>query len=450
MEVRTIGPTSLEEFKKKRVAVYARVSTDKDAAENSLEAQLVYFQQKILVTPNWQFAHCYVDNGISGTKEDRPGFQLMMADARKGNIDIIITKSITRLARNTVILLSTIRELKSLGVDVVFDNDHVSLNSVQGELLISLLAAHAEEQSRSASDNVRWRVKRDFESGRPTFFRIYGYRWVNGTLEVVPEEAKIIRRIFSEYLDGKGTTVIAKRLNADGVPSYHTKWGPVTIKGILRNEKFAGDLLLQKFYVPDFRTKKEVRNTGQWRQFLVRDAHEAIIDRETFDKVQAEIVRRQAQYGNTNTPTYRGLFYHLITCEHCGRHFVRKMNPSSRVRFPVWKCNNAILFGEGVCTAKQIRESVLIDKTREALGIRKDKELTRELIDQHLTSIESAADCRLRFFFTDGSVKELPWENPSRSKSWTPEMKQKARQDALRRKNIKKKPEEQELAKEAK
>ena len=429
MEIRKIAPTSLEVVKKKRVAVYARVSSDKDAAENSLNSQLDYFSIKIHTTPNWTPAKRYVDDGISGTKENRPGFQLMMEDARKGEFDAIITKSITRFARNTVVLLDAIRELKSLGIDVIFENDHVSLNSVQGELLISLLAAHAEEQSRSASDNKRWQIKRDFENGRPTFFRIYGYKWADGQLRVIPEEANIVRRIFTEYLNGKGTIRIAKELNADGIASRITKWRAVTIHDILRNEKYTGDLLLQKFHVPDFRKKQKVRNVGQWRQFLVTDAHEAIVDRETFERVQSEIKRRQEAYTQKNAGKEAGLFTGKIVCGNCGRHFVRKLT-SAKERHPIWKCSNAVLSGRTVCNAKQIRESILIKKTHEVLGLDPDTELTRELIDERIISIESAAGNRLRFFFTDGKVEEVSWSNPSRRESWTPEMREKARQKA--------------------
>lgn len=441
MELRQIAPTSLKPIEKKRVAIYARVSSDKDAAENSLTAQMYYFQQLIENKPSWKYVGCYMDDGISGTTSERIGFQKLMEDARAGKIDIIITKSITRFARNTVLLLDTIRELKSRGVDVIFENDHVSLNSVQGELLISLLASHAEEQSRSASDNKRWQIKRDFENGRPTFFRIYGYKWVDGQLKVIPNEAKIVRRIFADYLSGKGTSVIAKELNADGIPSRITKWQAITVRDILRNEKYAGDLLLQKYHIPDFREKKKVRNTGEWRQYLVHDAHEAIIDRDTFEKTQEEITRRQKLFGDSNEPVGDKLFTGLIRCGNCGRHFVRKLNPSSKTRFPIWKCNNAIHLGKGVCTAKQIRESILIDKTREVLGLSPEVELTRELIDERITAIESAAEFRLRFLLLDGSERIVEWENPSRSKSWTPEMREKARQDAKKSRHGKQKEE---------
>ena len=424
MEIRQIKPTSLESVKKKRVAVYARVSSDKDAAENSLNAQLNYFSLKIHAMPSWTAAKWYVDDGISGTKKDRPGFLRMMEDARKGEFDAVITKSVTRFARNAVVLLDSIRELKKLGIDVIFENDHVSLNSIQGELLISLLASHAEEQSRSASDNKRWQIKRDFENGRPTFFRIYGYKWVDGQLKVIPDEAKVVRRIFAEYLEGKGAPVIAKGLNADGVPTYcGKKWVPVTIHDIIRNEKYAGDLLLQKYHVPDFREKKKVRNTGEWRQYLVHDAHEAIIDRETFGRVQAEIDRRQKLFGNSNEPVGEKIFTGLIRCENCGRHFVRKLNQSSKTSYPIWKCSSVIHLGKDFCTAKQIRESILIDKTRETLGLAPDTVITRDLLIEHITAIESAADYRLRFVFVNGETKEVSWKNPSRRNSWTPEMR---------------------------
>ena len=432
MEITTLGPTSLDVVKKKRVAAYIRVSSDKNEAENSLEAQLYYFQEKISQTAGWTLAGYYVDEGVSGTKEDRPGFTRMMTAVRNGEVDLIVTKSITRFARNTAFLLSTIRELKRLGVDVIFDNDHLSLMSANGELLISLLAMHAEEQSRSASENKRWQIRRDFENGRPTFCRTYGYKWADGMMEIVPEEAAIVRRIFAAYLSGQGTGRIAKDLNQDRIPSRDgKKWGASTIHGVLRNEKYVGDLLLQKYYVPDFRTKKKYRNKGELRQVLVSSAHEAIVDRTTFEATKTEILRRQGQHPElSHQPVDEGLFTGLIVCGHCGRHFIRKRT-SSKAPLPIWKCSNAVLNGREICHAKQIRESVLIDKTREALNLPEDTELTRDLITHKITAIESAAVSRLRFILADGTIKELTWQNPSRKESWTEEMKATARRRAL-------------------
>lgn len=446
MEIRQIAPTSLEAIKKKRVAVYARVSSDKDAAENSLEAQLCYFRERINSTPNWIGEGFYVDDGISGTKEDRPGFQRMMTEARNGKIDIIITKSITRFARNTVVLLDAIRELKSLGIDVIFENDHVSLNSVQGELLISLLAAHAEEQSRSASDNKRWQIKRDFENGRPTFFRIYGYKWVDGTLKIIPNEAKIVRRIYAMYLDGKGCVAIARTLNDDGITIWGSKWQQQSIRNILKNEKYAGNLLLQKWHTPDFRTKKQVFNHGEWRQYLVKDTHKAIVDMTTFEAVQEERKKRKAindelieKCPSGSEQKNKALFRQKLRCGKCGEmyYYKNQREKSNQEYYPVWICRTYMEFGKAGCNSKRIRESILIEKTREVLGLDPDTELTRELIDQRITAIESAADNRLRFLFTDGSQKIVEWENPSRSQSWTPEMREQARENARKRKTWK-------------
>lgn len=433
MEIRHIEPSKLTDLKLQRVAAYARVSSDKDTAEHSLAQQISYYNEYISGFPGWIFAGVYADEGVSGTKDARPEFQRMLVDCRAGKIDLIITKSITRFARNTVTLLEAIRELKSLGIDVIFEKENLHSISPDGELLLTLLAQYAEEEARSASENKRWQIRRDFETGRPTYVRLYGYKWVDGKLEVIPEEAAIIRRIFAEYLAGSGIQAIANELNRDNIPSFRTVWRRTVIYEILRNEKYVGDLLLQKWHTPDFRSKARYKNRGQWRQYYVHDAHEPIIDRETFEAVQAEIARRQALYYAGDCKPTGTLFAGLITCKQCGAKYLYKNMyvKSSQAYIPLWICGTYLTLGKSHCSAKRIRESILIDKTREVLGLSNTEELTREKILAHLTAIESAADNQLRFFFIDGSVKVVRWQNPSRRESWTPEMRQKARERTL-------------------
>ena len=441
MEVKLINPTDISGFQLKRVAAYARVSTDKDDAEHSLEAQISNYNEYITGYPGWIFAGIYADDGISGTKTNRPEFQRMMEDARAGKFDIIVTKSITRFARNIVLLLSSVRELKSLGIDVIFEKENLRSMSEDGELMLSLLAMYAEEEARSASENKHWQIQKQFEEGRPTYFRIYGYKWVDGRLQVVPEEAKVVQDIFRMYLSGMGRDAIARCLNQKNVPTPTPgfRWLPYTIFGILRNEKYVGDLLLQKTFRPDFRTKKKCYNRGQWRQFYVEGAHEAIIDKETFRRTQLEIEARKhsfCQRENYKAPSRLSpdtLFRGLIICGNCKKRFCYKnmREKSSDTHIPLYLCATLLRQGAEYCNAKRIRESILIDKTREALNLDPDTEITRELILSHITSIESATDNRLRFFLKDGSVKVIPWGNPFRKHSWTPEMKQRAREKTL-------------------
>ena len=435
MEIIKRKPTSTTGLTLKRVAAYARVSSDKTEADQSLAKQISYYNEKISQTPGWLFAGVYADEGISGTKNNRPEFQQMLTDARAGKIDLIITKSITRFARNTVTLLEATRELKKLRIDVFFEKEKLHSISPDGELLLTLLAQYAEEEARSASENKRWQIRRDFEEGRPTYVRLYGYKWVDGKLQIVPEEAEMVKRIYSEYLSGKGIEAIARRLNDDGVPSLKSRWYRTSIYSILRNEKYAGDLLLQKWHTPDFRTKKQYANHGQWRQYFVEADHEAIIDRETFTEVQLEIEQRKRQTPKSCKRATTTLFAGLITCKTCGSKYIYKNNycKSSHTHVPTWFCSTHLNLGKSYCSAKQIRESILIDKTREVLGLPEDTILTREMILAHISAIESAAEGQLRFFFIDGSVKIVKWENPSRRESWTPEMKQKAREQTLAR-----------------
>lgn len=436
MEIREIQPTIIVAPAFKRVAAYARVSVEKQASLDSLSNQVSYYNDYIGNHPGWIFAGVYADYGLTGTKLERPEFQRMLADARAGKIDVIITKSITRFARNTVILLKTVRELKELGVEVIFEKEEMSSLSADGDLMMTLIAMFAEEESRSASENKHWQIQKQFEEGKPTYFRVYGYNWIKGHLEINPSEAEVVKRIFNEYLHGSGLLTIAKRLNSDGIPSVFTRWSATTIKAVLQNEKYIGNMLLQKYYVPDFRTKKEYRNKGEKRQYLVEDSHTAIIDKTTFDAVQLEIAQRSKQVRGRSdqaATNCASLFSGLITCKLCGYKYKYKNKriKSSNTYVPTWMCATNRVLGKNFCTAKQIRESILIEKTREILGLGDDVELTREMIIGSIDSIESADDNKLRFVLKSGHIEVVRWENPSRSKSWTPEMREHARQKSL-------------------
>ena len=200
--------------KKLRVVAYVRVSAEKDTAIASLENQATTYVEQIKANPEWEFAGIYEDRGISGTKEMRPQFQRMLKDCRDGKIDLILTKSFTRFARNTVVLLETLRELKGLGIEVVFEKDNIRSLNESGELLITLLAAFAQAESQSSSENQKWRIRKSFEEGRlANGGRMLGYRLENDTLTVIPDEAEVVRQIFTDYLSGMGIRAIAKKLN---------------------------------------------------------------------------------------------------------------------------------------------------------------------------------------------------------------------------------------------
>ncbi len=424
-------PANPQGEKSIRVAAYARVSTDKDAAFHSLEAQQAYYEEYIRKHPNWTLVDIYSDNGISGTIISRPEFQRMLEDCRNGKVDLVITKSITRFARNTVILLETIRELKTLGVDVLFEKENMHSISPDGELLLTLLAMYAEEEARSASENQKWRIRKRFENGEPWYGKMLGYRLIDGKLIVVPEEADIVRMIFNDYISGMGLQAIAKKLNAMGIPARHSDyWRPNTISKILHNEKYTGNLLLQKTYRSDFRTKRKLINKGELRRYFVENSHEAIIESETFNAVQEEMKRRYFMFFSTQqnsgrTPLFKG----IIHCGLCYTPYRKRTANSSSNPKTMWICGKYFIFGKSACPSQQVPEDVLIEKTKEILSI---NVLSRETIIEKIAEIEVTGRFHLRYALKDGSVHYVTWQHKSRKESWTDEMKEAARQRALR------------------
>ena len=433
MNIREI-PAKPKEKKTIRVAAYARVSSDKDAAFHSLTAQRDYYEEYVSKQPDWILVGLYSDNAISGTVVERPEFQRMLQDCRLGKIDLVITKSITRFARNTVVLLQTIRELKSLDIDCYFEKEHMHSISPDGELLITLLAMYAEEEARSASENQKWRIRKKFEQGIPTNGKMLGYRLVDGKMVIIPEEAEIVRQIFADYLSGMGRCAIAKKLKQQHIEVENgNNWSDSAIDKILRNEKYTGNMLLQKTYRPDFRTKKGKKNRGEVRQYYVEDSHEAIIDAETFEEVQAEIERRRATHAKTAKPKeereiFSSPFTGIVVCGICGKHFLRKKQKSGTYRKVIWGCDGYFRYGKEYCPSQVIPEKILIEKTIEVLGV---AELTKEAITERLKTIRVPSHNHLVFILVDDSIREVEWEHTSRRKSWTPEMKEAARQRAI-------------------
>lgn len=430
-------PAKPKEQKILRVAAYARVSSDKDAAFHSLEAQTEYYEDYIRSHPEWELVGIYSDNAISGTTINRPEFQRMLEDCRARKIDLVITKSITRFARNTVILLQTIRELKALGIDCYFEKESMHSISPDGELLITLLAMYAEEEARSASENQKWRIQKLYEQGKPAGGHTYGYRLIDDKFVIVPEEAEVVRKIFDLYQSGMGYSRICRTLIEDGTPAPRGKtWGYTTIGTILRNEKYKGDMLLQKYFREDFRTKKERVNTGELRRVYVKNCHEAIIDREIFDSVQAEIARRCKRqtdimiHPSDNHDNSNKLFVGMIVCGDCKGKFQRKYTNAKKFDRPIWICQRYHRFGKAACNSQRIPESILIEKTCEVLGV---SEINREMISEKISRILVPEHNRLIYEMRDGSAVDVSWEHKSRKMSWTPEMRQAAREKALER-----------------
>ena len=419
-----------------RVAAYARVSSDKDAAFHSLEAQTEYYEDYVAAHPDWELTGIYSDNGISGTIIDRPEFQRMLEDCRTGKIDLVITKSVTRFARNTVVLLETIRELKKLGIDCYFEKEDMHSISPDGELLLTLLAMYAEEEARSASENQKWRIRKLYDQGDAAGGHLFGYRWADGKFEIVPEEAEVVKEIFQLYLSGMGYTKIARTLMEKGVASRFGLWSNNSVRDVLVNEKYTGDMLLQKTFIEDFRTKKKLKNTGQMRRVYVENCHAAVIDRQTFDVVQAEIARRghrQREIMEHRNPSHDNsakLFTGMIVCGECGSTFLRKYTNAKNSDRPVWICQKYSRYGKTACCSQQIPETILIEKTSKVLEVSK---ISREIIAENISRILVPEHNRLIYELCDSTAVEVEWQHRSRRESWTPEMKQTAREKTLAR-----------------
>lgn len=309
-----------------RVAAYARVSSDKDAMLHSLSSQVSYFSKMIQSHESWKYVGVYSDEGITGTKSNRQGFTKMILDAKAGKIDIIVTKSLSRFARNTVDCLKTIREMKAINVDIFFEEQNIHTLSSNGEFLISLLAGYAQEESRQCSENTLWRVRKNFKEGKPYGgSSMLGYKLEKGRFTVVPEEAEVVRRIFDLYLAGNGFCKICRILTDGGIKSYTGKaWNKSAVGEVISNVTYTGNLHLQKTYTENHMTKKTMKNKGEKPMYVVECNHEAIISQEEFDRAQAlRKAKAVGKRGGRSGPAYP--FTGLIRCGECGHLFKHKV-----------------------------------------------------------------------------------------------------------------------------
>lgn len=388
-----------------KVAAYARVSSGKDAMLHSLSAQVSYYSSMIQSHRGWEYAGVYSDEAISGTKESRPGLQKLISDCREGKIKMVITKSISRFARNTVTLLETVRMLKALGVDIYFEEQNIHTMSTDGELMLTILASYAQEESLSVSENQKWRIKKNFEAGIPWNGRMLGYRLIGERFEIVPTEAVLVRRIFHEYLDGYGINKIAQGLNEEGVPAIRGEmWHKSTIANILCNYNYTGNLILQKTFKESHLATMSSSNEGQLPKYHIEDSHEAIIDIDTFVAVQMEIERREKPIKTNQTYPFSG----LLKCAKCGKSYRRKVTATG----PVWICSTFNTRGKKYCASKQIPESTLESVV---YSLTDDvKKIEKIVVDDKNA---------LHFHFIDGLIVTRVWADRSRSESWTEEMR---------------------------
>lgn len=328
-----------------RVAAYCRVSTDKDDQANSFESQKLYFERKIKDSPDWELAKIYADEGITGTNTmKRTKFNNMIRDAKQGKIDRIITKEVSRFARNTVDTLQYTRALKTMGIGVFFINDNIDTLDSDGELRLTIMASMAQEESRKTSERVKWGQQRRMEQGVVFGRNILGYHLENGVLTVNEEEAKLVRHIFNKYLEGKGLHIISKELQQEGYKTKNgnSEWTNKSIRTILQNEKYVGDLIQKKTYTPDFLTHKKKYNKGEEDFVIIKNHHEPIVDRKIFDFVQNEFKRKsEASKIDRTKHSNRYAFSGKIICGCCGRRFVaHSKHRKDGSKRKLWSCYN--------------------------------------------------------------------------------------------------------------
>lgn len=338
-----------------RVAAYCRVSTEQETQAGSYARHMTYYREKIEEREDWMLVGIYADEGVSGTgKKKRDGFLTLLQDCEAGKVDLILTKSISRFARNTVDLLTTIRDLKNRNIAVYFEKERINTLDSTGEILITILSSQAQEESRNISENVRWSFRQKFEKGEAMINHNHfmGYdKDGDGRLQVIEKEAETIREIFHLYLSGYSCIFIARWLEQHGIKTVmkKVKWNPTVICRMLSNEKYMGDALLQKTYTVDFLTKQRVKNTGELPKFFVKQNHPPIISKEIFYRTQEEKLRRgyftQQEAGK---PSRYPIMPKLI-CTNCGNHFNRVTRKKEEVRNIVWRCKSRLEHGNRCC-----------------------------------------------------------------------------------------------------
>lgn len=362
------------DMRPKRVAAYCRVSTDREEQEHSFETQKAMYTEMIMMKPTWQMAGIYADEGITGTvAKKRPGFMKMIEDCRKGKIDMIVTKSVSRFSRNNLDCLMYVRELKQLGIPIIFEKEGINTIQVSSELLLTLFGALSQAESESISMNVKLGIRQSLKNGNVKFsYKTFlGYRkGADGQPEIVPEQADIVRRIYNDFLAGATYLEIAKRLTEEHVPTMGggNRWFSERIKSILKNEKYKGDALLQKTYITDPISKRVKKNNGELPMYYVENSHPAIIERRIFDRVQEEIARRagKKKVKQTGTKTELGRYSgkyaltELLYCGECGTPYRRCTWSRDGKKKIVWRCVSRLDYGKKYCkNSPSVEESRL-------------------------------------------------------------------------------------------
>ena len=390
--------------KKENVTYYARVSTENEEQEDSYERQKEHFENKIRSNPLWNYIEGYADWGVTGTKaETRKNFMRMIEDCRAGKIDRILVKSISRFGRNTVDTLKYIRELKELGISICFETQSIDTMTPGGEVLITILAAMAEQESRTMSTNIKWAYQKRFKDGNVliNYTSTLGYTKEDNEYVIVEKEAEVIRRIYREYLSGKSLRQIADNLNEDSITTKRgCKWQPSSIEGVLNNERYTGNAILGKSFKADVLSKRRQKNEGQAPMYYVENSHPAIISQEMFDMAKAERQRRVEMRSSVNTGNGRYSskypYSGLLVCAKCGgkfRRFGRKLASGEYV--PTWICVTHQKHPE-ICDMLPIKESDLDKAYKEAVerllgNVEEVNDMIRETIEEEVL-IERESD----------------------------------------------------------
>ena len=423
MRVVVIPAKSCEENKQAakclRVAAYCRVSTDDEEQKTSYEAQIGYYTEKINSNPEWQMAGIFADEGISGTQaQKRPEFLKMIRLCRQRKIDVILTKSLSRFARNTVDSLGYIRELRALGIAVISEKENINTLTAESEMLITIMSCFAQAESESISKNVSWGVRQSFKNGNVPmqYARLLGYRkGHDGNAEIIPEEAEVVKEIYRCYLDGMSMNLIADRLNEKGLTTKggSSPYRKTVVQRILTNEKYTGDALLQKTYVTDCITKKTRKNNGELPMYLVKNHHEPIISRSDFNRVQEEMARRSAKrtIADKLTKTGQGKYSakyalsELLICGECGEHYRRVTWTAKGFKEIKWRCVSRIQYGKKKCHSsptvdEQALHRAIVSAINEFCEVKDDvakalRESIIEALDQNQNGSVQAAQRRI-------------------------------------------------------
>lgn len=366
-----------------RVAAYCRVSTDDEEQLTSYEAQKAYYTDKIMTNPDWTMAGIFADEGISGTSTaKRKEFNRLIRSCRQGKVDVVMVKSISRFARNTLDCISYTRMLQALGIAVIFEKENINTLEMDSELLITMMGAFAQAESESMGANIRWGMREAMRQGKANirYDNLYGYeKGEDGKPKIIPEQAEVVRRIYESYLAGQSLRMIRDALEQDGIPNIKgvVSWHPAVLQSILANEKYCGDVLRQKTYTEDTISKRVRKNTGQLPMYLIQNHHEGIISREMFNAVQAELARRNAGKAPSQkqAPTGRAKYsakYALsdrLICGECGSLHRRCVWTHHGQRRVVWRCVSRIDYGSRYChEAPTIDEKPLQDAILTAIN----------------------------------------------------------------------------------